>query len=151
MKSGSDFQTSIENIDIGGPAMLRSGAKNHNYVAVLSRPSQYEGFMGRWCTGMPRRKQYPFTTLTDRRAWAVEAFTLSAQYDKTISTYLKLQHQQRLAIRQSMITESATIAACPSNATVHNTSCMSCLCQPHVANLYRPLHLSTLFVSILKN
>ena len=37
---GASYEETIENIDIGGPAMIRSAAKNHAYVAVLTEPSQ---------------------------------------------------------------------------------------------------------------
>src|SRR5213075_3574197 len=37
--SGADYATAVENIDIGGPAMIRSAAKNHGYVAVCTEPS----------------------------------------------------------------------------------------------------------------
>ena len=43
--SGADFSTCIENIDIGGPSMLRSSAKNHNYVSIVTNPNQYERFI----------------------------------------------------------------------------------------------------------
>ncbi|HJM61090.1 MAG TPA: bifunctional phosphoribosylaminoimidazolecarboxamide formyltransferase/IMP cyclohydrolase, partial [Alphaproteobacteria bacterium] len=39
--AGADFETCIENIDIGGPAMIRSAAKNHAFVAVLTDPADY--------------------------------------------------------------------------------------------------------------
>lgn len=39
---GGDFATCIENIDIGGPSMLRSSAKNHKYVVIATAPSQYK-------------------------------------------------------------------------------------------------------------
>ena len=42
---GADFDTCIENIDIGGPSMLRSAAKNNAAVAVLSSPSQYPALL----------------------------------------------------------------------------------------------------------
>lgn len=41
MKSGADFETCIENIDIGGPAMIRAAAKNHDFVAVVTDPQDY--------------------------------------------------------------------------------------------------------------
>ena len=44
--SGADFQTCIENIDIGGPAMIRSAAKNHNDVVILTDPQDYEAVLG---------------------------------------------------------------------------------------------------------
>jgi phosphoribosylaminoimidazolecarboxamide formyltransferase / IMP cyclohydrolase len=40
--AGASFEDSIEQIDIGGPAMLRGAAKNHSSVAVISDPSQYD-------------------------------------------------------------------------------------------------------------
>ena len=39
--SGADYATSVENIDIGGPAMIRAAAKNHAYVAVVIDPADY--------------------------------------------------------------------------------------------------------------
>src|SRR5580693_6305262 len=42
---GADFETCIENIDIGGPAMLRAAAKNHDFVAVVTDAAQYEGLL----------------------------------------------------------------------------------------------------------
>ena len=39
--AGADFETCIENIDIGGPAMIRAGAKNHSYVSVVTDPADY--------------------------------------------------------------------------------------------------------------
>ena len=42
---GSNFDTCIENIDIGGPSMLRSSAKNHKYVVISTAPAQYQEIM----------------------------------------------------------------------------------------------------------
>ena len=42
---GGDFETCIENIDIGGPAMVRSAAKNHDFVAVVTDPAQYDDLL----------------------------------------------------------------------------------------------------------
>ena len=40
--SGADFETSVENIDIGGPAMIRAAAKNHPFVTVVTDPADYD-------------------------------------------------------------------------------------------------------------
>ena len=40
--SGAAFEMCVENIDIGGPSMLRSSAKNHAYVTIITSPRQYE-------------------------------------------------------------------------------------------------------------
>ena len=40
--AGADFETSVENIDIGGPAMIRAAAKNHPFVTVVTDPDDYD-------------------------------------------------------------------------------------------------------------
>ena len=45
MQSGAADDAVVENIDIGGPAMLRAAAKNHAYVSVLTSPDDYAGFI----------------------------------------------------------------------------------------------------------
>lgn len=79
--SGAPFETCIENIDIGGPSMLRSSAKNHAYVAILTSPNQYERLLAELKANNGR------TTLSTRRQFASEAFATSAAYDAAISAY----------------------------------------------------------------
>ncbi len=82
---GSDFPTCIENIDIGGPSMLRSSAKNHASVAVASSPAQYAGLLATLAeTGGA-------TTLALRKALACAAFTHTASYDASISSWFQGQ------------------------------------------------------------
>mmetsp|Transcript_32160 Transcript_32160/g.53745 ORF Transcript_32160/g.53745 Transcript_32160/m.53745 type:complete len:621 (+) Transcript_32160:70-1932(+) len=83
--SGADFSTCIENIDIGGPSMLRSSAKNHKYVAILTNPSQYGGFMEELASNKGS------TTLEARKRLAAQAFATSAAYDASISAYFAKQ------------------------------------------------------------
>ena len=78
--SGADFAECIEQIDIGGPSMLRGAAKNHGSVAVISRPSQYDGLIA-------AIKEGGFT-LAQRRQLALESFRTTAEYDLTIATWL---------------------------------------------------------------
>ena len=78
--SAADFAECIEQIDIGGPSMLRGGAKNHRSVAVISSPSQYDGLIA----GI---KEGGFT-LAQRRQLALESFRTTAEYDLTIATWL---------------------------------------------------------------
>ena len=72
----------IENIDIGGPSMVRSAAKNHAYVGIVSSPSQYE----RVLTVLGESSQ-----LDDgfRRELAAAAFEMTARYDRAISNYMQ--------------------------------------------------------------
>jgi phosphoribosylaminoimidazolecarboxamide formyltransferase/IMP cyclohydrolase len=78
--AGASFEDSIEQIDIGGPAMLRGAAKNHNSVAVISDPSQYDQLLGAISGG-------GFTT-AERRQLALDAFRTTAEYDLAIATWL---------------------------------------------------------------
>ena len=74
------FDTAIENIDIGGPAMVRAAAKNHADVAVLTDPAQYPSFLA------ALRENRVDQAL--RRRLALAAFTHTAAYDAAISTWL---------------------------------------------------------------
>ena len=78
--AGASFEDSIEQIDIGGPAMLRGAAKNHNSVTVISDPSQYDQLLAAISGG-------GFTT-AERRQLALDAFRTTAEYDLAIATWL---------------------------------------------------------------
>jgi len=80
-KPGCTLEQAIENIDIGGPAMVRSAAKNWLHVAVLTDPAQYGGAMDE----LSRHGELGRDT---RFKLAVAAFNRIAQYDAAISDYL---------------------------------------------------------------
>ena len=80
-KAGCTLEDAIENIDIGGPAMVRSAAKNWQDVAVLTDASQYAGVLGE----LQRDGQVARST---RFALAVAAFNRISNYDAAISDYL---------------------------------------------------------------
>ena len=81
-KPGHTLADAIENIDIGGPAMLRSAAKNHARVSVLTDPSQYVDFL------RDLDDNDGAVSFARRFALAVAAFNRVAQYDAFISNYL---------------------------------------------------------------
>jgi phosphoribosylaminoimidazolecarboxamide formyltransferase/IMP cyclohydrolase len=74
------FELAIENIDIGGPAMVRSAAKNHRDVLVVVNPSNYAAVAEAVAAG---GSDYPF-----RKELATEAFRHTARYDAMVSGYL---------------------------------------------------------------
>lgn len=78
--SGASFAECIEQIDIGGPSMLRGAAKNHGSVAVISQTSQYDALIEAVKVGG--------FTLDERRALALNAFRTTAEYDLAIATWL---------------------------------------------------------------
>ena len=82
VRSGSDFDTCVENIDIGGPAMIRAAAKNHGSVAVIIDPTDYDGLMS-------QIEQFEgSTSLQFRKKMAAEAFSRTAAYDSEIASWL---------------------------------------------------------------
>lgn len=72
----------IENIDIGGPTLIRSAAKNYKDVIIVTSPNQYD-------TIAEQLQQNNDITLADREQLALEAFSHTAQYDAIISSYLR--------------------------------------------------------------
>ncbi len=82
VESGADFGTCIENIDIGGPSMLRSAAKNFASVAVVTDPETYDGILAEM------RANDGATTLETRQVLAYEVFETTNEYDGAIADYL---------------------------------------------------------------
>jgi phosphoribosylaminoimidazolecarboxamide formyltransferase/IMP cyclohydrolase len=79
-REGVTIQEAIEQIDIGGPTLLRAAAKNHAYVAVVCQPTQYGGVLEQVRAGGG-------TTSELRRELAGAAFRHTAEYDAAIATY----------------------------------------------------------------
>lgn len=77
---GGDFDTVIENIDIGGPAMIRSAAKNHAHVGVVVDPDDYDRVLD-------ALEKDGGLTADLRRALAAKAFARTASYDSAIGTW----------------------------------------------------------------
>ena len=85
--SGADRDTIIENIDIGGPSMVRSAAKNHAHVAIVTDPADYGELLNELdSTGGS-------TSLELRKKLAAKAFALTAAYDSTISQWFAFADQ----------------------------------------------------------
>jgi len=92
---GASFEDCIENIDIGGPAMIRSAAKNHAHVVVLTEPAQFAEVQA-------EIEAKGGTTLALRRKLAAAAYARTAAYDAAISGWFARQEGEefppRLAI-----------------------------------------------------
>jgi phosphoribosylaminoimidazolecarboxamide formyltransferase / IMP cyclohydrolase len=77
---GVKFEDAIEQIDIGGPAMIRAAAKNHESVIVVVRPERYTEILTTLRSGGPNKEM--------RRRLAAEAYAHTASYDAWIAAYL---------------------------------------------------------------
>ena len=81
-KEGVSMADAIENIDIGGPSMLRSAAKNYSDVTVVCDPADYDAILAEInATGN--------TTVETRLQLSAKAYTHTAQYDACIATYMR--------------------------------------------------------------
>ena len=86
LMSGADRDTVIENIDIGGPSMVRSAAKNHAFVAIVTDPADYAALLA-------ELDQHGGTTLEFRKRMAAKAFALTAEYDSIVSQWFSFGDQ----------------------------------------------------------
>ena len=80
---GAERDEIIENIDIGGPSMVRSAAKNHRYVAIVTDPADYDAVA------------QGSTTFAQRKQFAAKAFAATAAYDAMISQWFATVDQQQ--------------------------------------------------------
>jgi phosphoribosylaminoimidazolecarboxamide formyltransferase/IMP cyclohydrolase len=85
--SGADRDTIIENIDIGGPSMVRSAAKNHAHVAIVTDPDDYAEVLAELDANGGS------TTLELRKKLAAKAYALTAEYDSLISQWFAFADQ----------------------------------------------------------
>lgn len=81
-RPGVSRAEAIEQIDIGGPSLIRAAAKNHQWVTVVTRPEQYSAVLS-------EIEERGVTSLALRRRLAGEAFTMTCHYDQAISDYFR--------------------------------------------------------------
>ncbi|MEX0725709.1 MAG: bifunctional phosphoribosylaminoimidazolecarboxamide formyltransferase/IMP cyclohydrolase [Planctomycetaceae bacterium] len=80
-KEGVTWDDAIENIDIGGPSMIRSAAKNHAHVAVVTSSVQYPAILAALQSGS--------IGIDERKNLAAQAFEMTARYDRAIANYFQ--------------------------------------------------------------
>lgn len=80
------LQEKIENIDIGGPSLIRASAKNYKYVSVLTNPNQYTNFLDELKNGE--------VSLETKQKLAFEAFAYTSFYDTLIANYFEKEFDQ---------------------------------------------------------
>ena len=103
---GADYEDAVEQIDIGGPAMVRASAKNHANVAIVVDPARYDELVEAVRAGG--------TTFAQRRALAAAAFAHTAAYDTTVANWFA----QQLAAQPGEATDSDAEGTFPADLTV---------------------------------
>jgi phosphoribosylaminoimidazolecarboxamide formyltransferase/IMP cyclohydrolase len=101
---GAERDEIVENIDIGGPSMVRSAAKNHHYVTIVTDPADYGALLAELGANDGA------TTLAFRKKMAARAFAATAAYDSMISQWFSFADQQQLfpemlAVNGRLVTE----------------------------------------------
>ncbi|MBU6500177.1 MAG: bifunctional phosphoribosylaminoimidazolecarboxamide formyltransferase/IMP cyclohydrolase, partial [Rhodospirillales bacterium] len=95
LAGGGTFEECVENIDIGGPALTRAAAKNHDFVAVLTDPAQYPDFLDALA-------EQGGTSLVLRRRLAGEAFARTAAYDAAIAAWFAERRGEDFPARMTL-------------------------------------------------
>ena len=95
-KPGVTLPEAIENIDIGGPAMIRSAAKNHTGVIVVVSPTDYPGLLAEM------EERGGDLSLATRRRLAAKAFAHTGRYDATISRWLAARFAEEAGEEESL-------------------------------------------------
>jgi phosphoribosylaminoimidazolecarboxamide formyltransferase/IMP cyclohydrolase len=94
--AGADAATAVENIDIGGPGMIRAAAKNHDFVAVVTDRNDYDLVMAEM------RDNDGATSLDLRRRLAHQAYARTAAYDAAIATWFADQRDETFPARHAL-------------------------------------------------
>ena len=92
---GASDEDCVENIDIGGPALIRAAAKNHDFVAVLVEPAQYQVVLDELAA-------HGGTTLQSRRRLAGEAYARTSAYDAAIAGWFAEQRGETFPQRMTV-------------------------------------------------
>jgi len=100
-KKNCSFNNAIENIDIGGPTLLRASAKNHQRVTVLTDPSDYNNVIG-------QIKKSGRVKSSTRLMLAKKVFSIVSNYDLMISNYLDKFSSNNINLLQNKVSISAT-------------------------------------------
>ncbi|MEN9932063.1 MAG: bifunctional phosphoribosylaminoimidazolecarboxamide formyltransferase/IMP cyclohydrolase PurH [Pseudomonadota bacterium] len=100
---GAEREEVIENIDIGGPSMVRSAAKNHDYVTIVTDPSDYATLLGQL------EEKGGATTLDFRKKMAAKAFAATAAYDSAIGQWFaRVDQGEKFPARRAMASRLVT-------------------------------------------
>jgi phosphoribosylaminoimidazolecarboxamide formyltransferase / IMP cyclohydrolase len=92
---GAAFDDCVENVDIGGPALIRAAAKNHDFVSVLTEPAHYAEVLA-------ELERHGGTSLALRRRLAGEAFSRTAAYDAAIAAWFAEQRGEAFPHRRTI-------------------------------------------------
>ena len=96
LKITKNHEKLIENIDIGGPTLVRAAAKNYKYTTILTSPYQYNKFV------LDLEKNKGSTSLKLRKELSQEAFNLTAYYDSVISEYLSIDNDNKFPQKKTI-------------------------------------------------
>ena len=100
---GADFPTCVENIDIGGPALIRASAKNHDFVTIVVDPADYKSVLDEMAANKGA------TSLKLRRGLAAKAYARTASYDSAIANWFAKQQGETFPERLTVAAERVQV------------------------------------------
>lgn len=92
---GADYSSAIENIDIGGPAMVRASAKNHAYVSIVTDPADYDDVLS-------SIRDNGGTSYELRQKLAAKAFAMTATYDTAVSNWFAKELSVDMPVKRAV-------------------------------------------------
>ncbi len=125
---GANRDEIIENIDIGGPSMVRSAAKNHAFVTILTDPGDYDELIAEL------DRHDGATSLEFRKRMAAKAFALTASYDATISQWFAFADQQQ-KFPEVRAMSSRLVGTLRYGENPHQDAALYVPCGPHASGL----------------
>ena len=99
--TGASYDAGIENIDIGGPAMIRAAAKNHGFVTIVTDPDDYSEVLDQL------KHHENHTELELRKRLAQKAFARTAAYDTAISNWMADQTNIQIPKHRSIFKKAS--------------------------------------------
>ncbi|MEE3716430.1 bifunctional phosphoribosylaminoimidazolecarboxamide formyltransferase/IMP cyclohydrolase [Tumidithrix elongata RA019] len=120
-KAGVSLEQAIEQIDVGGPTMIRAAAKNHQYVSVLSNPAQYNAYLEEL------KAHNGETRIEFRRSLALAAFSHTQAYDRAIADYLtkEILNEAQAKIDLMEVSSTGATSSQPSLSSSYTLLCHS--------------------------
>ncbi|MEP3671558.1 MAG: bifunctional phosphoribosylaminoimidazolecarboxamide formyltransferase/IMP cyclohydrolase [Hyphomicrobiales bacterium] len=93
--AGADYSSAIENVDIGGPAMVRASAKNHAYVSIVTDPDDYDDVLN-------AISEKGGTSYQQRQKLAAKAFAMTAAYDAAVSNWFANELNVEMPVKRAV-------------------------------------------------
>jgi phosphoribosylaminoimidazolecarboxamide formyltransferase/IMP cyclohydrolase len=133
-KEETTLEEAVENVDIGGPSLIRAAAKNYQYTTIIVSPDQYGGLM----SAMDNNGNQ--TSIEFRQQCAVRAFQHTARYNALISDYLKNAFEEEVTFSEEITLAGTKINDLRYGENPHQKAAYYSFSQRNPLNDFKQLH-----------